>query len=131
MLLLAALGCIAALLATYVSGAGQTAEHFDMRHVSLIALVACSCLIAGLMVWHMTTIARHEARYAKAESMLLRRNLAAADALKQAGARGVYLAGRPGEFEAAWRKAGVDGFIFAGSDVLAALQQIHATLGIK
>lgn len=84
MLLLAALGCIAALLATYVSGAGQTAEHFDMRHVSLIALVACSCIIAGLMVWHMTTIARHEARYAKAESMLLRRNLAAADALIRA-----------------------------------------------
>lgn len=56
---------------------------------------------------------------------------AAAGALKQAGAKAVYLAGRPGELEAAWRKAGVDGFIFAGSDVLAALQQIHATLGIK
>jgi len=56
---------------------------------------------------------------------------AAAKALKQAGAKAVYLAGRPGAHEAAWKKAGVDGFIFAGSDVLAALQQIHATLGLK
>jgi methylmalonyl-CoA mutase len=56
---------------------------------------------------------------------------AAAKALKQAGAKAVYLAGRPGEHEAAFKKAGVDGFIFAGSDVLAALQQIHATLGLK
>ncbi|HVT54782.1 MAG TPA: methylmalonyl-CoA mutase family protein, partial [Xanthobacteraceae bacterium] len=56
---------------------------------------------------------------------------AAARALKQAGAKAIYLAGRPGEHEAAFKKAGVDGFIFAGSDVLAALQQIHATLGLK
>lgn len=56
---------------------------------------------------------------------------AAAKALKQAGAIAVYLAGRPGEHEAAWKKAGVTSFIYAGSDVLAALQQIHATLGLK
>jgi methylmalonyl-CoA mutase len=55
----------------------------------------------------------------------------AADALKLAGAKAVYLAGRPGEHEAAWRKAGVDSFIFAGSDALAALQQIHVILGLK
>jgi methylmalonyl-CoA mutase len=56
---------------------------------------------------------------------------AAAKALKQAGAKAVYLAGRPGEHEAARKKAGVGGFIHAGSDVLAALQQIHAILGFK
>lgn len=57
---------------------------------------------------------------------------ASARALKQAGAIAVYLAGRPGEHEAsAWKKAGIGGFIYAGSDVLAALQQIHATLGLK
>lgn len=55
----------------------------------------------------------------------------AARALKLAGAKAVYLAGRPGEHEAAFKKAGVDGFISAGSDALAALQQIHATLGLK
>jgi methylmalonyl-CoA mutase len=55
----------------------------------------------------------------------------AAKALKQSGAKAVYLAGRPGEHQAAWEKAGVNGFIYAGSDVLAALQQIHAILDLK
>src|ERR1700752_2645371 len=47
--------------------------------------------------------------------------LAAAGALKAAGARHIYLAGRPGEQEAALRGAGVDDFIFAGGDALAVL----------
>lgn len=62
---------------------------------------------------------------------LYAREAEAAAKLKQAGAKAVYLAGRPGDHEAALKKAGVDGFIFAGSDVLAALQQVHATLGLK
>jgi methylmalonyl-CoA mutase len=44
-----------------------------------------------------------------------------AAALKAAGAGAVYLAGRPGEHEAAWRAAGVDGFVYAGADLVAAL----------
>lgn len=44
-----------------------------------------------------------------------------AAALKAAGAR-VYLAGRPGEREAGWRAAGVDGFLYAGMDIVAALE---------
>jgi methylmalonyl-CoA mutase len=56
---------------------------------------------------------------------------AAAAALKKAGAKAVFLAGRAGEHEAAWRKAGIDDFLFAGCNVLAALQQVHATLGLK
>jgi len=55
----------------------------------------------------------------------------AATALKKAGAKAVFLAGRAGEHEAAWRKAGIDDFVFAGCDVLAALQQIHAILRLK
>jgi methylmalonyl-CoA mutase len=47
--------------------------------------------------------------------------LAAAGALKAAGARHIYLAGRPGEQEAALRGAGVDDFIFTGGDALAVL----------
>jgi len=47
---------------------------------------------------------------------------AAARALQGAGARHIYLAGRPGDQEAALRDAGVDEFIFAGGDALAALQ---------
>jgi methylmalonyl-CoA mutase len=51
----------------------------------------------------------------------------AAKALAAAGAR-VYLAGRPGEREQALRAAGIAGFIFAGCDVLAALQAAHALI---
>ena len=47
-----------------------------------------------------------------------------AAALKGAGAGAVYLAGRPGEREAAWRAAGIDGFIFAGADLVAALDEV-------
>jgi methylmalonyl-CoA mutase len=47
----------------------------------------------------------------------------AAKALHAAGARHIYLAGRPGEQEASLRLAGVNEFIFAGGDALAALQQ--------
>ena len=47
-----------------------------------------------------------------------------AAALKSAGARVVYLAGRPGEREAAWRAAGVDGFVYAGADLVAALEEV-------
>jgi methylmalonyl-CoA mutase len=56
---------------------------------------------------------------------------AAAAVLKKAGAKAVFIAGRAGEHEAAWRKAGIDDFVFAGCNVLAALQQVHATLGLK
>jgi methylmalonyl-CoA mutase len=55
----------------------------------------------------------------------------AAAILKKAGAKAVFLAGRPGENEAAWRKAGIDDFIYTGCNVLTALQQVHATLGLK
>ena len=48
----------------------------------------------------------------------------AARALQDAGANHIYLAGRPGEQEAALRSAGVDGFIFAGSDALATLTEV-------
>ena len=48
----------------------------------------------------------------------------AAKALHDAGASHIYLAGRPGAQEAALRAAGVDGFIFAGGDALAALTEV-------
>jgi methylmalonyl-CoA mutase len=48
---------------------------------------------------------------------------AAAQALHGAGARHIYLAGRPGEQEPALRGAGVNDFVFAGGDALAALQE--------
>ncbi|MFG1462013.1 methylmalonyl-CoA mutase subunit beta [Xanthobacter sp. DSM 24535] len=53
---------------------------------------------------------------------------AAARALKAAGAKAVWLAGRPGAHEAAWRAAGVDGFLFAGCDVLDVLGRAQRQL---
>lgn len=49
---------------------------------------------------------------------------AAAMALEGAGAARVYLAGRPGAQEAALKAAGVDRFLYAGIDVVAALDQL-------
>jgi methylmalonyl-CoA mutase len=51
--------------------------------------------------------------------------VAAAKALQAAGAKHIYLAGRPGEQEAALTAAGVTHFIFAGDDALATLQEAY------
>jgi methylmalonyl-CoA mutase len=51
-------------------------------------------------------------------------------ALKAAGADRVLLAGKPGEAEAALREAGVDGFLQAGQDAIAALKELQKSLGI-
>lgn len=55
---------------------------------------------------------------------------AVATALKAAGAPRVWLAGRPGEREAEWQAAGVDGTVFAGDDTLATLRGLLADLGV-
>ncbi|MEQ8509158.1 MAG: methylmalonyl-CoA mutase family protein [Rhodospirillaceae bacterium] len=51
--------------------------------------------------------------------------------LKAAGAQAVYLAGRGGDHEAAWREAGVDDFVFMGCDVLTVLNETHQRLGVS
>lgn len=51
----------------------------------------------------------------------------AAKALKEAGAT-IHLAGRPGTHEAAWRRAGIETFIFVGCDALATLRATHDIL---
>ena len=56
---------------------------------------------------------------------------AAIAALKAAGARHIYLAGRPGPRETALRDAGVDTFIHEGRDTLATLRTAYDILGIK
>ena len=56
---------------------------------------------------------------------------AAAAALKAAGARHLYLAGRPGEREAALQAAGVQSFIYEGCDALATLKSAYDILGIE
>jgi len=54
----------------------------------------------------------------------------AAKALTSAGATHIYLAGRGGEQEGALKAAGVNDFIFAGCDVLAALRNAQRQLGL-
>jgi methylmalonyl-CoA mutase len=55
----------------------------------------------------------------------------AAQALTSAGASHIYLAGRPGELEAALKAAGVQDFVYVGSDVVATLRAAHGILGLK
>jgi len=52
----------------------------------------------------------------------------AAKAISAAGAKHIYLAGRPGEREATLRTAGVDAFIYAGCDAVATLTAAHDIL---
>jgi methylmalonyl-CoA mutase len=53
------------------------------------------------------------------------RAAAAANALHGAGAKHIYLAGRPRDLEASLRAAGVNDFIFAGGDALTTLQEAY------
>jgi methylmalonyl-CoA mutase len=55
----------------------------------------------------------------------------AAQALKAAGARHVYLAGRPREQETALKSAGVQLFIDEGCDALATLTSVYDMLGVE
>jgi methylmalonyl-CoA mutase len=57
--------------------------------------------------------------------------VAAAAALKQAGATHLWLAGRPGEMEAALRAAGIGQFIYTGCDLIVALTQLHRDLDVS
>jgi methylmalonyl-CoA mutase len=52
----------------------------------------------------------------------------AAAALKAAGARHLYLAGRPGAQEAALRTAGIQSFIYDGCDVVGLLEAAHGLI---
>jgi methylmalonyl-CoA mutase len=52
----------------------------------------------------------------------------AAQRLKAAGADWVLMAGKPGDNEAKWRAAGVDQFVFAGQDVIDALETVQEAL---
>ncbi len=57
--------------------------------------------------------------------------VAAAAALKAAGARHIYLAGRPRDQETALKAAGVQSFIYEGCDALATLSGAYDILGVE
>jgi len=56
---------------------------------------------------------------------------AAAQTLKAAGATHIYLAGRPGDREAALRASGVQSFVYDGCDALATLRGVYDILASK
>jgi len=64
------------------------------------------------------------------DKVYLKEAEAAARALANAGARHIYLAGRPREAETKLRDSGVKTLLYAGCDVLAALREAHRSLGL-
>jgi signal transduction histidine kinase len=84
LLLVAAMAFVATMLAMFVGGHRIDPNQIGIRQLAAMGLIAGTVFIAGLIVWHMASVARKEARKAKAESQHLRRNLAAADAIIRA-----------------------------------------------
>ena len=64
------------------------------------------------------------------DAAYLEQAVAYATSLKAAGAKFVYLAGRPGDAKAQYEAAGVDDFAYMGVDVLSTMQRLHTTLGV-
>jgi signal transduction histidine kinase len=84
LLLVAAIGLVATLLAIFVGGRSVSPGKLSFGQLEAVGLIAGAVFIAGLIVWHMGSLARKEARKAKAESQHLRRNLAATEAIIRA-----------------------------------------------
>jgi methylmalonyl-CoA mutase len=98
-----AAGGIEGLTSDGYKSAAEAAEAFKVSG----AMIACIC---------------------SSDEVYAREAAATAKALKQAGAARVLLAGRPGESEPALRAAGIDGFLFAGQDAVATLEDLHKAL---
>jgi methylmalonyl-CoA mutase len=116
---LATYGARATWIANFLAAGGiasSQSEPLDKAEGAAISFVASGAQIACLCA--------ADATYAGLGA-------ATATALKSAGAQRVYLAGRPKDLEAALIAAGVDGFIFAGSDAVATLADLHKALGIS
>ena len=90
-------------------------EAIDSEGLSDMAALAAAARTSGAALVCLCSSDKVYARHA----------VDAAKALTAAGAAHIYLAGRPGEQEAALRGAGVGEFIFAGGDVLPLLQQAY------
>ncbi|MGW4892783.1 methylmalonyl-CoA mutase family protein [Kitasatospora sp. NPDC004240] len=91
-----------------VSAASADAGELAVRFAESGAAVACLCSSDALYEEHAEAVAA---------------------ALKDAGARRVLLAGRPGERGEAYQRAGVDEFVFAGGDAVALLTSVLDEIG--
>ncbi len=97
-------GGVATIAGAGADDAGRLAEEFRLSGAAL----ACLCGTDEAYAKHAGDVAA---------------------ALKGAGAAALYLAGRPGERAGAWRAAGIDGFIYAGVDLVAALEEVLRASG--
>ncbi|HEY3720309.1 MAG TPA: methylmalonyl-CoA mutase family protein [Roseiarcus sp.] len=95
-------------LATSADSGAASAEQSAARFAASGSRLACLCGADAAYEAHAESFAR---------------------ALKRAGAEQVWLAGKPGDREAAWRAAGIDGFIFAGCDAIEANSALLRVLG--
>jgi methylmalonyl-CoA mutase len=59
-----------------------------------------------------------------------REAVAAARALTGAGAKHIYLAGKPGANRQAWEEAGIGTFLYQGCDTLGLLQTVYERIGV-
>jgi signal transduction histidine kinase len=84
LLLLAAMACVSTLLTILLGARTADSAGASGRQFAVIAVIAASIFIAGIIVWHRGSVARRQMRNARAENQTLRRNLAAADAIIRA-----------------------------------------------
>ncbi len=63
------------------------------------------------------------------DAVYAQKAIATARALVEAGAKAIYLAGRPRESEAELRKAGITDFVYAGCDAVRVLQDAQRRIG--
>ena len=97
-------GGIEAVEGPHRPASGQSREQFAAAFKTSGAALACLC---------------------SSDKVYADQALGAAKELQAAGAKHIYLAGRPAELEAALRAAGVGDFIFAGGDAVATLQNAY------
>ena len=90
-------------------------EAIDSEGFSDPAALAAACKASGAAL----------ACLCSSDKVYAEQAIAAAKAVQIAGAKHIYLAGRPGGQEAALRGAGVTDFVFAGDDALVLLQKAY------
>ncbi|MBS9479095.1 methylmalonyl-CoA mutase family protein [Ancylobacter radicis] len=113
-------------LADYAARLGFARAAFE---VGGIAAITAEGDLPALVEAFRTSGARIACLCASDE-LYMSQGLEAARQLKEAGAGALYLAGRPGEQEAAWQTVGIEGYFYTGADLLAVLREVHSRLGV-
>jgi methylmalonyl-CoA mutase len=90
------------------------------------ATTASGEVVASRLAEALAASGARQAAICSSDAVYAEQAEAAARALREAGARGIYLMGRPTDVQqTTWSAAGVDEFVFAGCDVLAVLDRAH------